>query len=114
MGKPVIAFVTGGYSSEAVISYKSAITIEKNLDATKFDVYRIDISQVVSKYIGETEKNLGNIFDIAENKNWILFFDEAVDYFISISASKTVLGSSFIELGILFSLIGIMVSLLFT
>jgi AAA+ superfamily predicted ATPase len=45
------------------------------------DVYRIDISQVVSKYIGETEKNLGNIFDIAENKNWILFFDEAESLF---------------------------------
>jgi AAA+ superfamily predicted ATPase len=47
----------------------------------KQDVYRIDISQVVSKYIGETEKNLGNIFDIAENKNWILFFDEAESLF---------------------------------
>lgn len=44
MNKPVIAFVTGGYSSEAVISYKSAITIEKNIDTTKFDVYRIDIT----------------------------------------------------------------------
>ena len=45
--------------------------------ATGLDVYRIDISKVTSKYIGETEKNLANIFDIAENKNWILFFDEA-------------------------------------
>ena len=44
MNKPVIAFVTGGYSSEAVISYKSAITIEKNIDTTKFEVYRIDIT----------------------------------------------------------------------
>jgi len=44
MNKPVIAFVTGGYSSESVISYKSAITIEKNLDSSKFDVYRIDIT----------------------------------------------------------------------
>ncbi len=44
MNKPVIAFVTGGYSSEAVISYKSAITIEKNIDTSKFDVYRIDIT----------------------------------------------------------------------
>lgn len=44
MNKPVIAFVTGGYSSEAVISYKSAITIEKHLDTTKFDIYRIDIT----------------------------------------------------------------------
>jgi hypothetical protein len=41
------------------------------------DVYRIDLSMVVSKYIGETEKNLANVFDMAENKNWILFFDEA-------------------------------------
>lgn len=43
----------------------------------KKPVYRIDLSQVVSKYIGETEKNLEKIFKIAENKNWILFFDEA-------------------------------------
>lgn len=42
--KPVIAFVTGGYSSEAVISYKSAITIEKNIDTNKFDFYKIDIT----------------------------------------------------------------------
>ncbi len=41
------------------------------------DVYRIDLSQVVSKYIGETEKNMAKIFDLAENKNWVLFFDEA-------------------------------------
>lgn len=41
------------------------------------DVYRIDLSMVVSKYIGETEKNLANIFDQGKNKNWILFFDEA-------------------------------------
>lgn len=41
------------------------------------DVYRIDLSQVVSKFIGETEKNLEKIFAKAENKNWILFFDEA-------------------------------------
>ena len=41
------------------------------------DVYRIDLSMVVSKYIGETEKNLANVFDQAQDKNWILFFDEA-------------------------------------
>ncbi len=41
------------------------------------DVYRIDLSMVVSKYIGETEKNLALLFDKAENKDWILFFDEA-------------------------------------
>lgn len=38
--------------------------------------YRVDISQVMSKYIGETEKSLGEIFDIAQQSNAILFFDE--------------------------------------
>jgi hypothetical protein len=41
------------------------------------DVYRIDLSMVISKFIGETEKNLEKVFRKAENKNWILFFDEA-------------------------------------
>jgi AAA+ superfamily predicted ATPase len=41
------------------------------------EVYKIDLSMVISKYIGETEKNLAKVFDKAENKGWILFFDEA-------------------------------------
>ena len=41
------------------------------------DVLRVDLSQIVSKYIGETEKNLSRIFDRAEHQKWILFFDEA-------------------------------------
>jgi len=41
------------------------------------EVYRIDLSMVVSKFIGETEKNLANLFAKAESKDWILFFDEA-------------------------------------
>jgi len=41
------------------------------------DLYRIDLSQVVSKYIGETEKNLRHVFDEAEATHAILFFDEA-------------------------------------
>jgi SpoVK/Ycf46/Vps4 family AAA+-type ATPase len=44
---------------------------------TSKDVFRIDLSRVISKYIGETEKNLSKLFDKAENKDWILFFDEA-------------------------------------
>jgi D-alanine-D-alanine ligase len=44
MAKPIIAFVTGGYSSEDVISYKSAINIEKFIDREKYEVYRIDIT----------------------------------------------------------------------
>lgn len=43
----------------------------------KLDLYKIDLSSVVSKYIGETEKNLKNIFKEAETSNAILFFDEA-------------------------------------
>jgi len=43
----------------------------------KLNLYRIDLSQVVSKYIGETEKNLRKLFDAAEDGGTILFFDEA-------------------------------------
>lgn len=43
----------------------------------QLDLYKIDLSQVVSKYIGETEKNLDRIFTAAENANAILLFDEA-------------------------------------
>lgn len=43
----------------------------------KMDIYKIDLSTIVSKYIGETEKNLERIFQEAEASNAILFFDEA-------------------------------------
>lgn len=46
-------------------------------DDLKLDLYKIDLSAVVSKYIGETEKNLNRIFTEAEYSNSILFFDEA-------------------------------------
>jgi SpoVK/Ycf46/Vps4 family AAA+-type ATPase len=45
--------------------------------AIGLDLFRIDLSAVVSKYIGETEKNLERIFQAAEGSNAILFFDEA-------------------------------------
>jgi SpoVK/Ycf46/Vps4 family AAA+-type ATPase len=45
--------------------------------ALGLDLYKIDLSTVVSKYIGETEKNLARIFDEAATSNAILFFDEA-------------------------------------
>ncbi|CAN5446987.1 hypothetical protein BH23BAC3_BH23BAC3_07680 [soil metagenome] len=41
------------------------------------EVFRVDLSTIVSKYIGETEKNLEKLFTKASNKDWILFFDEA-------------------------------------
>jgi len=43
----------------------------------RLDLYKIDLSMIVSKYIGETEKNLNRIFKEAEQSNAILFFDEA-------------------------------------
>ena len=43
----------------------------------RLDLYRIDLSGVVSKYIGETEKNLRRVFDAAEDGGAVLFFDEA-------------------------------------
>ena len=43
----------------------------------QLDLYKIDLSQIVSKYIGETEKNLNRIFTAATNSNAILLFDEA-------------------------------------
>lgn len=45
------------------------------------EVYRVDVSQLSSKYIGETEKNIENLFQQAKNKNWILFFDEGETLF---------------------------------
>lgn len=44
-------------------------------------MYRVDLSQVVNKYIGETEKNLKRIFDAAEISDMVLFFDEADSLF---------------------------------
>jgi hypothetical protein len=46
-------------------------------NALQLDLYRVDLAGVVSKYIGETEKNLRNVFDAAEASGAILFFDEA-------------------------------------
>jgi AAA+ superfamily predicted ATPase len=45
--------------------------------ATGKEVYRVDLALTVSKWIGETEKNLAGLFEKATNKDWILFFDEA-------------------------------------
>jgi hypothetical protein len=52
----------------------SAVVMAREMEA---ELYRIDLSRVVSKYIGETEKNLGEIFDQARLSGAILFFDEA-------------------------------------
>src|SRR5208283_244343 len=43
----------------------------------RLPMYRVDLSQVVNKFIGETEKNLCKLFDAAEQADLVLFFDEA-------------------------------------
>ncbi len=54
-----------------------AISQFKTEKYTSIEIYRIDLSMVVSSYIGETEKNLKQLFEKAENKDWLLSFDEA-------------------------------------
>ena len=52
------------------------------------DLYRIDLSQLSSKYIGETQKNISNLFNKAKNINAMLFFDEADSMFAKRSEVK--------------------------
>ncbi|HMO97259.1 MAG TPA: ATP-binding protein, partial [Tepidiformaceae bacterium] len=71
MGKGVIALFAGQSGTGKTMA---ADVIAGQLG---LDLYKIDLSGVVSKYIGETEKNIGAIFKDAEQSNAILFFDEA-------------------------------------
>lgn len=52
----------------------AAEVVARDLD---LDLFRVDLSRIVSKYIGETEKNLRAVFDAAETSGAVLFFDEA-------------------------------------
>jgi D-alanine-D-alanine ligase len=75
MNKPKIAFLTGGYSGEAQISYQSAKTIEKNIDPEKFDHYKIDITPNGWFFDnnGERAEVDKNDFSISVNGQKILF-----------------------------------------
>jgi hypothetical protein len=53
------------------------MAVEALANNLRLDLYRIDLSQIVNKYIGETEKNLARVFDAAEEGAAILLFDEA-------------------------------------
>lgn len=53
------------------------------------DLYHVDLSRIVSKYIGETEKNLARVFDAAETSHAILLFDEADSLFAKRSEVKS-------------------------
>jgi SpoVK/Ycf46/Vps4 family AAA+-type ATPase len=59
--------------STALRRRKSAETLAESLDV---ELFKVDVSAVVSQYIGETEKNLNDVFDKAETSGAILFFDE--------------------------------------
>ena len=67
-----ISALFAGVSGTGKTMAAEVLATELNLD-----LYRIDLSSVVSKYIGETEKNLRRVFDAAEDGGAILFFDEA-------------------------------------
>lgn len=74
--KKKIALVTGGYSGEAVISYKSAIAIEKNIDGSKWESYKIDINPAGWFYMNPNGENVAvdkNDFSITLNGTKILF-----------------------------------------
>ena len=74
--KKKIALVTGGYSGEAVISYKSAIAIEKNIDADKWDCYKIDINPAGWFYLAADRQKIPvdkNDFSITVNNTKINF-----------------------------------------
>lgn len=73
--KPKIALITGGYSTEAVISYKSATTIENNVDKNKYEVYKIDINPNGWYYEKDGEKIAvdKNDFSITLNSQKITF-----------------------------------------
>ena len=73
--------VTRGLGISALFSGPSGtgktMAAEVLANELHLDLYRIDLASVVSKYIGETEKNLRRVFDTAEDSGAILFFDEA-------------------------------------
>jgi SpoVK/Ycf46/Vps4 family AAA+-type ATPase len=71
LGKGIIALFTGSTGTGKTLS------AEILANELGLDMYKVDLSSVVSKYIGETEKNLSKVFEDAQESNAILFFDEA-------------------------------------
>ncbi len=71
LGKGLIALFTGSSGTGKTMAAE-LLAREQGVD-----LYKVDLSAVVSKYVGETEKNLRRVFDEAEDANAIIFFDEA-------------------------------------
>lgn len=82
LGKGVVALFKGESGTGKTMA---AEVIANDLE---LDLYKIDLSTIVSKYIGETEKNINKIFTEAETSNAILFFDEADALFGKRSETK--------------------------
>src|SRR6185295_15860484 len=74
--KPKIAFVTGGFSREAEISYQSAIVIEKNIDKERFELYKIDIT--IDGWFYELAH--GDKIEVNKNDFSILVDDETITF----------------------------------
>jgi len=74
--KPKIAFVTGGFSREAEISYQSAIVIEKNIDKERFELYKIDIT--IDGWFYELAH--GDKIEVNKNDFSILVDDETISF----------------------------------
>lgn len=72
--KPQKSFICLLYGAGKKHHFQFAQELAKQTDK---EIMAINLSEIVSKYIGETEKNLTKLFKKVENKNWILFFDEA-------------------------------------
>jgi len=86
LGKEIKGYKSILYGPPGTGKSMTVRIIGKELGKT---VYRIDLSMVVSKYIGETEKNLSHVFDLAEKRDWILFFDEGDALFGKRSQTKS-------------------------
>ncbi len=71
LGRGLIALFTGGSGTGKTMA------AEALAHAQGVDLYKVDLAAVVSKYVGETEKNLGRLFAEARDTNAVLFFDEA-------------------------------------
>jgi hypothetical protein len=71
----VCAVLSGGSSADRTLAAQVAA------EDAGTQLYRVDLSRVVSKYIGETEKNLNQLFERASQVQWTLLFDEADELF---------------------------------
>ena len=74
--KPKIAFVTGGFSGEAEISYQSAITFEKNIDKERYELYKIDIT--IDGWFYELKN--GDKISVNKNDFSLLIDDETITF----------------------------------